>query len=290
MTFSNREINSIKTVLRKHQKQVSANSLWRGLCERYGVGRIGTRYIDLSLMDRERIRNAVKRECKFDPMHIELSGDRLQIASITQNEKRSGDKVFGDQLVLASPGGGVIKTCNGELSTPLGTLVSVRYELLEIEAITTLVIVENGQLMTHWDYWATLPWLLGSHLIYRGHGENQNQVQMLVDSLSKDVDIICFPDFDPAGLDLALRYKPNGLIIPKDWSEWSKEHDFVKRFNKHDSFFEQEAALGDWPQRHVQLKNNEVLTELVSHLRKERIAITQEHLVANDQVLMRFSC
>jgi hypothetical protein len=290
MNFSRREIESIRLVLRRNQEEVQSNSLWLKLCEKCDVGEVGPKIIKLNSVHRDRLRSAVIRNYGFDPLHIEAVGDRIQTAAITKDEKLFSDSVFGEQLILASPNG-AIPTINGPTSTPKGALISLRSTVLKADQIDTLVIVENASLMIHWDRWTNVSWLDKVILLYRGHGKNVEMVRSLVDQIRDKSKIICFPDFDPAGFDIALRFCPDALIVPSEWQEWRVGNPFVERFNKTDNYFAQVSSLGiDWLQRFPILKHNTVLDALLRHVEREKLAITQEHMIANDKSLMLLSC
>ena len=291
MNFSRREVESIRLVLRRNQEDVQANPLWVGLCEKCDVGDIGPRVIKLSATHRERLRCAVIRNYGFDPLHVEPAGDRVETAAIIKDEKLFSESVFGDQLILASPNGNTIFTINGPANTPSGSLLSLRPDTLETDQIDTIVIVENGSLMIHWDRWANVTWLDKALLLYRGHGKNAETVLSLVDLLRERANIIVFTDFDPSGFDIALRFHPNALILPSEWQEWRAGHSFVKRFNKIDNYFSQVSSLGaDWLQKYPILKSNDTLSALLAHIEQEKLAITQEHIIANNKSLFLLNC
>ncbi len=291
MNFSRKEIESIRLVLRRNQDEVHSNPLWLKLCEKCDVGEAGPRIIKLNSAHRDRLRRAVIRNYGFDPLHVESTGDRVETASITKDEKLFSDSVFGEQLILAGPNGTTISTVNGPLNTPEGSLVSLRPEILKTDRITAIVIVENGSLMVHWDRWANVTWLDKTMLLYRGHGKNAELVNSLVNQIREKTKIICFPDFDPAGFDIAFRFHPNALIVPKEWQEWRADNPFVKRFNKSDNYFAQVGSLGaDWLQRYPIVKNNTSLGVLLKHIEQEKLAITQEHVIANNKALMLLNC
>ncbi len=291
MNFSRREIESIRLILRRNQNEVPSNTLWLKLCEKCDVGELGPRVIKLNSEHRDRLRRAVKRNYGFDPLHTDPSGDRIETVVMVKDEKLFSDSVFGGQLILAAPNGNTIATINGTTNTPKGSVIALRENALDIKKIHTLVIVENGNLMIHWDRWANLPWLDKTLLIYRGHGKNVERVQSIVEKVRGNSKIICFPDFDPAGFDIALRLDPNALIVPSEWPEWRADNPFVKKFNKSDSYFAQVGNLGaDWSQRYPIISSNSSLGALLTHVEQEKLAITQEHIVANDKPLMLLDC
>lgn len=291
MNFSRREIDSIRLVLRRNQDEVPSNSLWLKLCEKCDVGEVGPRFIKLNSEHRDRLRRAVLRNYGFDPLHIEPTGDRVETAAITKDEKLFSDPVFGGQLILASPNGNTISTVNGTTNTPNGTIIALGPNALDIDKINTLVIVENGSLMVHWDRWANVPWLDKALLVYRGHGKNVDLVQSFVKKVRGNSKIICFPDFDPSGFDIALRFNPDALIVPSEWQAWRADSTFVKKFNKSDNYFAQAGKLGaDWSQRYPITKSNSALGALLKHIEQEKLAITQEHMIANDKPIMLLDC
>lgn len=291
MNFSRREIESIRVILRRNQDEVQSNALWLKLCEKCDVGEVGPRVIKLNSMHRDRLRRAVIRNYGFDPLHAEPAGDRVEIAAITKDEKLFSDSVFGEQLILASPNGNTIPTINGPTNTPAGSLISLSPNLLNTDQIDNLVIVENGSLMIHWNRWANVSWLDQALLLYRGHGKNAELVLSLIDQIRGKSKIICFSDFDPAGFDIALRLRPDALIVPSEWQEWRADNTFIKKFNNPDNYFAQVSSLGaDWLQRYPILKRNAILGALLAHLEYERLAVTQEHMIANNKSLTLLSC
>jgi hypothetical protein len=93
-------------------------------------------------------------------------------------------------------------------ATPIGVLPSMQTEFLDINQFKKLIIIENGQLMTHWWQWRdNLPanWQ-SALLIYRGHGDNLAWVLSILPMLPVECEVLLSFDVDLSGLRMTSRY------------------------------------------------------------------------------------
>jgi hypothetical protein len=154
----------------------------------------------------------------LDPQFDTTKGGRMEAADKSNNEKFTNDSVFGHLLVLATAGDAEVFVGGQSASTPPGALLSVLPDALDRQALKSqrVVLVENGAPMTEWDKIQLPPPWDNSVILYCGHRENAGFVQQIVaDQPSSNLAL--YYDFDPEGLEMALRTGKGTILLPEDW-------------------------------------------------------------------------
>lgn len=284
----------IQAVLRRRQQSVKLSHVWRAIATEYAVGVMGRGFLDLSDTDFERLLAALSGFLKHDtPLSVDLTADRMALAIQTPQEKISPVRALSmvrlaptDGYVLVSEMG--TKTVH-RLQVLSGTALSVSLNQLVLEAglYQNIIIVENGAVIESW--WNIVPLLpedlrTGTLFIYRGHGNEQKCLLQRVSQLQgMRTKVYFFGDFDPSGIYIALtsiaRRIPDGsigIIAPSSLTELSQQ------MSKPDVFLQQEKHLRSLESR-VDLDTS--ILRLIQQVRRRRLAITQETLIAQKVVL-----
>lgn len=210
------DFKAISAVLRGAKSEVRLTSLWQALESEYGLGRRQGRLLMLTDHNRERLREIVTTLTGADPMHAEVSGDRIEVAGQVRNEKWSGQGPFAGLIEVASLG--PVVTVHGEACTPAGTFLSIAPDAIDMQAFDTVVVVENGIVLRRWhDFARMLPDGLGRVLaVYRGHTAAANEVVRFADAAKTDSRVIGFFDYDLAGFGIAASMGIDEVLVPAD--------------------------------------------------------------------------
>ncbi|WP_201596150.1 DUF7281 domain-containing protein [Psychrobacter fulvigenes] len=162
------------------------------------------------------------------PNPLNATSNRLEVATYRADEKWSQAKVFAQQILivgmdcpipLSKPSSNDTPPNPAQQAvdqyerydipaTPIGVLPSVLPEFLDISRFNKLIIIENGQLMTHWWQWrGSLPakWQ-SSLLIYRGHGDNLSWLLSILPKLPTACEVLLSFDLDLSGLRMTSLY------------------------------------------------------------------------------------
>lgn len=162
------------------------------------------------------------------PNPLNATSNRLEVATYRADEKWSQAKIFAQQILIVgmncpipllkpssneaipNPTQHAVDLCEryDMSATPIGVLPSVLPEFLDISRFEKLIIIENGQLMTHWWQWRdSLPanWQ-NSLLIYRGHGDNLAWLLSILSQLPTTCDVLLSFDIDLSGLRMTSHY------------------------------------------------------------------------------------
>lgn len=277
--MNKKHYTAIRTLLIKKTAKVKRSAVWHEIVSETGIGvRQGANYA-FTDEDKEGLRKHILRKLGLDPLFDELETDRLTQSEKATNEKLARGTVFGQSLILAATGQATLPLITGEFSLPPFAFLGVPASAIDISGLAErhLVIIENGSLMTEpqrldlpspWD---------NAVLIYRGHGDDAKALKQIMATHPQDR-LALFYDFDPAGMDMALTVGRGALIVPQMWSELTERCEP----NKRDSFYEQAKQLV----RAHNLTKTPELNNMLSHMEKEKLAVTQEALVSNGIKLM----
>lgn len=275
------EINVIQRFLQSGKHTASLNKTWRRIHLEEGIGRVIGKEIYFTSREIERLQQHVSVSTGIDALTAELSGDRMTMALKSSNEKLASRGVFKGLIKVARKGL-AIPTLSGDAFTPPGTLLSVPGDAIDLSKIEKVVVIENGAVIRHWDDIQLPERCTGALFVYRGHSNDVSIVSDLVRRAgASGLETYAFFDFDPAGLALAARSGCGYTLIPHDWDLLTANSEFVQRFNKPGAFLDQATLL-----REILGGENEFIEKVASHMQCHQLAITQEHLLANQLPLI----
>jgi len=278
------KVRMLQEVLRQRKSIVNDSKLWREICDEVNVGHLNGKKINFTFDDLSLLESYGDNLYGSPIIDINLDAkDRMESSEGTSNDKWSQRGVFEALLPMARGKRLPLPVRDdSSIITPSGVVVSLTPDKIDLAKIESLLIIENGTLMTHWN--ELIPLLpkeyQSSLIVYRGHGQNQNMLVELISNLSDDIPIGIFYDFDGAGYDMALNLaeiRNISILHPGKWNEIHKlPNEVFKKLNKQDSFLDQTEQLMN--------RINSTLTpkpimDMLIYLREHRIAITQEHLI-----------
>ncbi|MBU2874536.1 DUF7281 domain-containing protein [Marinobacter salexigens] len=275
------EVSAIERLLRAGKATVRRGKVWDQICVETGVGQVVGKEIHFTPEERQRLREYAKAEHGLDPQYDSLSGGRMAMASHNASEKLSPDSVFGELLVLATAGATHLRVSGESVSTPRGSVLSVRSECLDTDCLQTqnLVIIENGGLMPYWADFKLPVQFTNSIILYRGHRENVRGVTELAINHPADK-LAWFFDYDPAGQSLALDQGKGCTLVPADWRELDRH----TPFNQPKVHRSQSVAL-----KRLKDRATGELLAIAEHMARHELAVMQEHLVRRNVRLMELT-
>ncbi|MFP3978926.1 hypothetical protein [Marinobacter sp. KMM 10035] len=271
------EIAAIERLLRGGKSSVRRGKVWDQICAETGVGQVVGKEIRFTPEERQRLREYAKAEHGLDPQYDSRAGGRMAMASHNASEKLSPDSVFGELLVLATAGTAHLRVSGENVTTPQGSVLSVRPDCLDAEHVKTqnLVIIENGGLMPYWADIMLPDSFADSIILYRGHRENVRGVTELVSNQPADK-LAWFFDFDPSGQSLALDQGKGSTLVPARWRELGKH----TPFNQPKVHRNQSVAL-----TRLKGRADGELLAIAEHMASEELAVMQEHMVRRNILL-----
>ncbi|MEB3754867.1 DUF7281 domain-containing protein [Acinetobacter sp. MD2(2019)] len=277
------QLNVIRDVLREKPKEVRLNKTWQRLNEDYGIGKpinhgLGLKERDYQLL--ERLYQQHRKDNILDD--LPKGQNRLETVKNHRNEKSTTKDVFADQLVFAA--------VHHELPMksvwlPIGYpsfVPTVEMSELDITGIKRLVVVENATMLItlhQWYQWLPKMWQ-SSLFVYRGQGQNQSTVKILLNQLKDDIPVAIYADFDPFGLSIVMNYlkiRPVSILVPKGWQKFNKKHD-CNQVNKYLDQISQLTQLSN------KLSQNSCLHNMFMLMQTEKIAIMQENVLFLNQL------
>jgi hypothetical protein len=270
------EFGAIKRLLQSGKQVAQYNKVWSGIHEQTGLGVIMGRQLRFTRAELARLREYGRQLTGLDPQHDTLKGGRMAMADKASNEKLTSDSVFGDLLVLATAGEADVIINETRVQTPPGTVLSVKPEVLGLDELKRqrLLIVENGAIMPAWhEIRLPEPWT-NSVILYRGHRENVSHAQNLVAQQPADK-LALYYDFDPEGIDLAMRWGKGAIIIPENWRQIDCiEATGHQKVNQRTVFRQQRDRL----KRTRAIAKGSLWEAVLDTMEQHEVAIMQEHL------------
>ena len=273
------DIQVIQRLLQSGSTRTRLNKTWQRLHEDEGIGRIIGNEIAFEPREMERLQRKVKRDTGLDPLVADLSGERMDIAETSSDEKLSSKRVFENLITVASRG--AIPLITGDAMTPPGSMLYVSIDAVDLSRLDSVVVIENGSVIRHWDR-ISLPSECAAPLfVYRGHGRDASIVKAFTqNAVAAGVMTCAFFDFDPAGLQMATQAGVSCAIVPLNWRSMTKNDPFVSKFNKREEFAKQLPVLSA-----ITSSAESPLTPVARFVGENGIAITQEHLVVHAKPL-----
>ena len=302
-----RHLKTAQNILNQAQNSVADTPTNRELAQLANIGSVKGKRIAISLDDRIRLEKFLNKQLGQPIRELSLqAADRLLAAQQSNNEKLAKGTVFDSLINLAQSEKPLPIRNEFALYTAPNLVMSAPLAQIDADAIEQVVVVENGQMLTHWQQ--LLPQLPSNFqqalIVYKGHGSNQQQVQTLLRDTSSTCQIALFFDFDPAGLKMALelcatlpQHKVH-LVLPADISSDNTVLEQLQQLNKPDAYHQQHAQLKwlvQWLEQHTADANSlpdslqdslpDSLQEIVQRMQQYQLAVTQEHLIAHKVAL-----
>ena len=210
--------------------------------------------------------------------------NRLEAASLTNNEKAGGAKAGNDWL-LVSTLSGVLRLDEGDYSLPSGCLLVMDREKLTGHCHAIILIVENKAVLPHLS--SSIFSGMADYdplIIYRGDPYfSVAAANDFVIDQQEQCQIHTFFDSDPKGLSMAL-------ATPAVSGVWLIDLNNVAELQSvnQETIFQQQSSVDN-----ALAKKCEVCgSELVNYYRlmnQHRIAIMQEHILARNLDIVLFS-
>ena len=213
MTLSKKYYTAIQQVLRNQKSSVSLNTTWKHIHDESGIGSTSLKQLFFTAQDHEALRKWVLLEVGVDPLITEVKGDRLEVASLVQDEKWATKNVFSG-MVYVNMRSGEIPISQGRVATPSGTLLYVAAGDILVNEITAVVLMENGIVARNWYKCRVPDELSNALMVYRGHDSEAEAVSLWLKSLPLEVKKVGYFDFDPSGLGMAIDYGVDAILIP----------------------------------------------------------------------------
>ena len=272
MKFNRRLLTTIQKALINRSDRIKVNQIWKSVHNELNVGDIDAGYIELSAYDLRTIRDWFIAHEGIDLLTDSLDGDRIQLASLSRDEKLSSDNVF-ENMIRVNCQSGIIPLHNGNVSTVEKTLLQVNANQIRLEDLLCAVIIENGAAAINWHAYNKPSAARNAVVVYRGHGSEVKYVKNWIDSLEDSVVKIGFFDFDPAGIGMALDYNVDYILVPDQLNS-----DLVSGKNNKPEHFDSQIV------KRSNLENElpESLKEIWKWMSQSDIkcAITQEKMLA----------
>ena len=214
-TVSRRTYNLVQNVLRERAIKVKYGKTWQEIHEQWAVGRVSGNMLCLDEADRGKLRDMLASHVGADPLHVEVNGDRIEVAAKFKDEKLSQKGPFEGMLQITRHGRPV-SLCTGDATVPPDSFLTVDKGGLSIDPGEPVIVVENGIVLRHWERYVNLlpSSLTHSHVVYRGHDRAARTVLEVLDSLRGRNPVIGFFDYDLAGLSMAASMGVDGILVP----------------------------------------------------------------------------
>lgn len=273
-------VRAAQRLIRKSPKVVQESQVVREIVEELEIDDIRNNKIYFTSDNLARIEKYFDTALGKPLLTLNLDIDsRFNASKEFVNEKWAKGGVFEAMLCMASTR--KIPVIGDDVYTSPGTVFSMRYEKLDISKISKLLLIENGELITNWDRVIShLPIdYRDATLLFKGYGENQKYLEMMLKSIDSDVNVAVFFDYDAAGIDMALKlseYRPIDLVIPLELTQEVLDKSKLDEF---DEQFPQLIRRLDCPNTPLEIK------AILNSLKDMKIAITQEHLITHNALL-----
>ncbi|HGM6965044.1 TPA: hypothetical protein ACKQDH_002530 [Pseudomonas aeruginosa] len=251
MLTDKRSIATVTNAVRRHSDKVQLNSTWTRLNQDYGIGtRNGSGVLQLTESDHRTLRAMLHRDMAFDPLlhgASALSGDRLDLASRTRNEKVSRAKI-ADRIVMIASLSGELTLASGSFRHPIGGTLSVPAK--EMQGLDRVLLIENLHVMfgLHQYLWPVEV----RHLPMLFRGSPQITPAAVTTALSGVSEVVCFPDYDPQGWMNALTLNARAIVLPARstiqrivFDKLDKPRDFAKQHAAQDWLRAQQIGAVD---------------------------------------------
>lgn len=275
-----KEFDAVRELLLRGTRQVKLTALWQSVQDRLDIGTLTNKGTLLFTEDEKtQLRQWIKDMTGVDPLERDHLPGPKPDSSADNYQKATPRAVFGRMLRLAREGGGSIPLISGNARVPKGAILSVEPEYLNLQE-EEIVVVDNGQLVRDW-YNIKLPQSLkGALIVFRGQQRDALTLLGAIEDSHPKLNV-GFYDFDPEGLKLALLAEHDALLIPARWIEMDAADKFYQSFNQSERFMSQIDSL-----LFLQEQVPKALKPMVQHMKAHKMALMQEHLVAEEEPLL----
>jgi len=261
-------MRAVHGLLRARDERVPLNELWRTIERHFEVGAVQGKWLHFNRAQREALRSQAQREWGFDPLEGIPDGSRLEVAAAAIDEKIARERPDDNHVLI-----------KGQLPFPLPALhpeLSLRVPLssLDLAAIGQVLVIENLDSFDHWQHYAAPLELTDSLLLYRGHRGLARGTRQLLANLPATTRVIVFPDYDPAGLSIAMTLpRADALLVPQldaallamgSREHFDRQHRNVRHL--------QAIELGNWQ-------------GVWDEMKELQLSIKQQHMLAFSAVL-----
>lgn len=201
--------NAIHHLLRNQLLEVNYSGTWQDIHRAFELGRIEGRRLKFTAHERELLRQEARREFGWDLIEPLPDGDRIQAAAHARNEKLAAQRPSAGFVLVKG------NLPSGLPSLPAGCSLRLPIEQLDLASLRCVLVVENQDCFDQLHRFA-LPELVGQALqVYRGHDAIAEGVRHLLQALPA-MPIMVFPDYDPAGLEIAATLpRATHLLVPE---------------------------------------------------------------------------
>lgn len=255
-----RHASALQRALAANATRFPASEAWRDLVARFECGRIVGRFVELTAADRQRLRQLAQAQWGFDPLLGPPDGTRLDVSATARDDKISRQRPLAGHVLAKG-------SCLG-VALPEGWSARLPVAAVDWRTVGAVVVVENPDCFDAWTPGPSLG-LPNPLILYRGHDGIATAVKALLSSAPADRPVAVFPDFDPAGLEIALTTPAaTHLIAPAIIDD-------VQAFHDHRDYAAQVAATA-----YLDGLAQNPLQGLWSAMRQKQISCKQQHLIA----------
>ena len=263
-------MQAVHRLLRERLDKVPRSAVWEQINSAFEIGEPRGRDLHFSVEQRQLLREQCRSAWGFDPLEGVPQGNRREVAAEAIDEKIARDRP-DDRHVLIK----------GRLPDPLQSLASelslrVPISGLNPDTIVQVVVIENLDSFDDWYAFRAPPELADALVLYRGHGGLARGTRNLLSVLPESVTVTVFPDWDPAGLLIALTLpRADALLVPTLTdallAKGSPEH-FAGQYREARHL--DSADLGGWQ-------------AVWGAMKEARISLKQQHMLALGAELRR---
>lgn len=292
------ELKVLQRLVTDKRESLKANKTLMRLADN-GIGKQSGKDIVYDESDFDAIHDLIKFNQRADdfitPSSLANLDNRLEVGKYNSDEKLTKTQVFGRQILVVGLNTPIPLQVNGQTyempQTPKGVLPTIGEGYLDISRIKKIIIIENGQLLTHWWEWSHLlpaDWQ-ESVLVFRGFNDNVRMVNDIVKNLSNSCQVGLFFDYDLAGVHLMQGYiKANKhqyfALIPLaleasltfEVDNQASIYNFFY-YNQKEKFIEQSL-------KYTSAGLTKSLKAIFASIFNHRLALMQEHLVRDNSI------
>ncbi len=215
------------------------------------------------------------------------ANNRIDATKTSNKEKSAKGGVF--EALLSIVAYRELHLTTGVIPAGINVIISTQAESLITDKIERLVVIENSELLVQSERLiATLPeqWQSNTLVVYRGHGESQQQIKTLLQALKPNAQVAFYFDYDFSGMKLINAFMsyvscPASIITPshtdKQLKQLTNYENFSKQYLEGMHLLTRTKAAGT---------HHETVIHKITHwLKNYELAVTQEALVAHNTQL-----